>query len=118
MLSGDENNDIFLWDIRNMSKKFNSFIGHNDYITSLQWSNYKETQFVSGSADRRIVMWDISQIGAEMTEGQKQQLNKTEEIAFIHGGHRSKITDLGFSAEHNVIASCEENNTLQVWEMS
>jgi histone-binding protein RBBP4 len=64
LLSGDENNDIFLWDIRNMSKKFNSFIGHNDYITSLQWSNYKETQFVSGSADRRIVMWNISQIGA------------------------------------------------------
>ncbi len=63
-------------------------------------------------------MWDISQIGAEMTENQKQQLNKTEEIAFIHGGHRSKVTDLGFSGEHNLVASCEENNTLQVWQMT
>ena len=63
-------------------------------------------------------MWDISQIGAEMTENQKQQLNKAEEIGFIHGGHRSRVNDLGFSAEHNLVASCEENNILQVWQMT
>jgi len=33
-----------------MSKKYNSFIGHNDAVNCVQWSNYKETQFVSGGA--------------------------------------------------------------------
>ncbi len=64
LLSGGEDGDIFLWDVRNMSKKYNSFIGHNDSVTCLQWSNYHETTFASGSADRKIVLWDISQIGA------------------------------------------------------
>jgi histone-binding protein RBBP4 len=101
-----------------MSKKYNSFVGHNDAVTCLQWSNYKETQFASGSADRKIVVWDVSQIGSEMTEQQKQQQNKTDEIGFIHGGHRSRVTDFCYAEEHNLIGSCEENNMLQVWQMS
>ena len=62
MLTGGEKGDIYLWDIRNMSKKFNSFVGHNDDVTTLKWSNYHETFFMSGSADRKIVVWDINQI--------------------------------------------------------
>lgn len=50
-----------------MSKKYNSFIGHNDVVTVIQWSNYYETTFMSGSADRKIVLWDISQVGSEST---------------------------------------------------
>ena len=64
LLSGGDDSDVYLWDIRNMSKKYNSFVGHNDSVTCLQWSNYHETTFVSGSADRKIVVWNISQIGS------------------------------------------------------
>lgn len=35
LLTGADDGDVYLWDIRNMSKKFNSFVGHNDAITAL-----------------------------------------------------------------------------------
>lgn len=61
LLTGCEDGDVYLWDVRNMSKKFNSFVGHSDAITALQWSPTNPTQFVSSSSDRKVVIWDMSQ---------------------------------------------------------
>ena len=104
LLSGSEDEYIYLWDIRNMSKKYNSFVGHNEAVTCLQWSPLKETQFVSGSSDRKVVVWDIAQIGLEMTEDDKSKENKADEISFIHNGHRSRVTDVCYG--DGVIGSC------------
>lgn len=36
----------------------------------------------------------------------------------MHGGHRAKVTDLSWNQKENlVIASVEEDNVLQVWQM-
>ena len=36
----------------------------------------------------------------------------------MHGGHRSKVTDLSWNQKENlVVASVEEDNVLQVWQM-
>lgn len=62
LLSGGEDGDVYLWDVRNMSKKFSSFVGHNDAINALQWSPFNPTRFMSSSADRKVVVWDVSQV--------------------------------------------------------
>ena len=50
-----------------------------------------------------------------------QQLNqgKLLETKFIHGGHRSRVTDLSWNPfEKGVVASTEEGSVVQVWQMS
>lgn len=39
LLSGGEDSDINLWDTRNMSRSLHKFIGHNDSVTKVEWSN-------------------------------------------------------------------------------
>lgn len=40
------------------------------------------------------------------------------ELLFMHGGHRAKVNDFGWNTkDHLVLASVEENNILQVWQM-
>lgn len=36
----------------------------------------------------------------------------------MHGGHRAKVNDISWNQKENLImASVEENNILQVWQM-
>lgn len=37
---------------------------------------------------------------------------------FIHAGHRTKVLDLAWGPQKELLASTEENNTLQVWKMN
>ncbi len=40
-------------------------------------------------------------------------------MAFIHSGHRSKLTDLDWNPnEHLTLASTEEVNLFQAWRMN
>jgi hypothetical protein len=36
-------------------------------------------------------------------------------MQFIHGGHRSKVVEVSWSHELDLLASSEENSTLHVW---
>lgn len=63
MLSGGADSDIFLWDTRNMSRPLHKFIGHNESVTKVEWSQTNPSSFSSSSFDRKLVTWNISKIG-------------------------------------------------------
>ena len=42
-----------------MNKKIHTFIGHNDFVSKVQWSQENPYRFTSSSFDRRMVVWDM-----------------------------------------------------------
>jgi WD40 repeat protein len=37
-------------------------VGHNDAVNVVAWNPQNSMQFVSGSSDRRAVIWDIERL--------------------------------------------------------
>ena len=56
---------IALWDLRNTSRKLHSFESHTDDVIRAEWSQFNVSVFASCSADRRLIVWDLSKIGEE-----------------------------------------------------
>lgn len=50
---------IRLWDIR-AQNYFGKLTGHNDLITSLEWSEESSSDLYSGSKDGNIIHWDLN----------------------------------------------------------
>lgn len=62
------------------------------------------------------MVWDLSRFGAPQTEEEKR--DGPPELLFVHGGHTSKVSDLSWNPnEKLMLASCAEDNILQVWQM-
>jgi len=55
-----------------------------DEVLHLAWSPHGPTIFASASSDRRINVWDLSQIGVEQTPDDQE--DGPPELMFIHGG--------------------------------
>ncbi|CCE65597.1 hypothetical protein TPHA_0M00190 [Tetrapisispora phaffii CBS 4417] len=110
-------NNIYLYDIRNTGKILHSMTGHEEPVTSLEFSNDKDGILISGSSDRRVIMWDLFEIGAEQQPDEAD--DGLPEVMMIHAGSRSAINDI---STHPSIpwlnASVEENNIVQVWKCS
>lgn len=93
--------------------------GHNNGIFQVKWAPFNETVFASCSSDRRLHVWDLSKIGDEQSDEDRE--DGPPELLFIHGGHTSKISDFSwncYQADHWTIASVAEDNILQIWQMS
>ena len=60
------------------------FEAHTDEVLHLAWSPHSPTIFASASSDRRINVWDLSQIGVEQTPDDQE--DGPPELMFIHGG--------------------------------
>jgi histone-binding protein RBBP4 len=83
-------------------------------VNIVKYHPHHENLFASGSSDRRIIVWDISRIGAEMSD--EELKDGPPEMLFMHGGHTARISDLSWNPnERNMIASVDESNILQVW---
>ena len=79
----------------------------------MSWSPKNETILSSCGADRRLMIWDLSRIGAEQTAEDAE--DGPPELLFIHGGHTAKISDFAWNSHDDwVIASIAEDNILQV----
>ena len=62
-------------------------------------------------------IWDLSRIGMEQTPEDAE--DGPPELLFLHGGHTSKVSDISWNANDEwTIASCSEDNVLQVWNMA
>lgn len=56
-----------------MKNKLHSFESHKEEVRQLQWSPHFETIIGSASTDRRINIWDISRIGDEIPEDDREE---------------------------------------------
>ena len=82
----------------------------------MEWSPHAPSVFASGSSDRRVHIWDIAQIGAEQTPDDAE--DGAPELLFVHGGHTSRITDLGWAPNEKDkwhLVSTAEDNVIMVW---
>lgn len=80
----DSNQTILLHDIKRLGKPLHTFEAHTDEVLHLAWSPRSSTIFASASSDRRINVWDLSQIGVEQTPDDQE--DGPPELMFIHGG--------------------------------
>ena len=100
-----------LWDLRKTGK------GHSRGQRVLDWAPYDEAILGSGSADRRVNIWDVNKIGNEQTPEEAE--DGPPELYFVHGGHKAAVSDFSWN-EHadfaGVIASVDERNVLQIWQ--
>lgn len=71
----------------------------------------------SASADRRVMVWDLSRIDRPQTDEEKK--DGPPELMFMHGGMTAKISDIAWNLnEKLMLASCAEDNILQVWQIA
>lgn len=113
--TGSSDHTIVLSDLRYVSKRLHTLIGHADAVTSLHWSPHDDRVLASAGGDRRAILWDISKIGEE--QSQEDAEDGAPELLFMHGGHTSAITDFAWSPNYEwMMASVSDDNIAQVWQ--
>ena len=84
-----------------MTSQLFNLEGHTSDVTKLQWSPTEQSLLWSGSSDKRILTWDLSE----------------QKAKFIHAGHRSSVSDFDVSStEADTVCSVEEEKILQVYQ--
>ena len=88
------------------------------------------SMFASSSSDRRVDIWDLSNIGNNSNNNthngnkEKNKDNNEEDFApsellFTHGGHTSRVADFDWNPNQELtIASFADDNIIQVWKMA
>ena len=84
ILTWNRSKTVLLHDTRSPTKKLHVFESHTDEVLHLAWSPHNPTIFASASSDRRINIWDLSQIGVEQSPDDQE--DGPPELMFIHGG--------------------------------
>jgi histone-binding protein RBBP4 len=59
-LSGSDDKDVVLWDMRKLTKRIQKFSCHDNSVLKVQWSPFHVGIFGSSGADRRMYIWDLS----------------------------------------------------------
>jgi histone-binding protein RBBP4 len=117
LATGGSDEEVNLWDLRNMSKKIHTFNGHSSGVFSLEWAPFNETILGSSGLDRKVILWDLTKIGEEQTP--EDSVDGPPEILFVHGGHSAKVSDFSWNLNDPwTIGSVSEDNILQVWQMT
>lgn len=114
--AGTDSN-IYLYDRRNISKTLHVMAGHEEAVSSLEFYGEQDGILLSGSSDRRAILWDLAEIGAEQQPDEAD--DGCPELLMIHAGHRSAINDISIHPSIPwLMASVEEENVIQVWKCS
>ena len=72
LLSASADKTCGLWDTRCLSKKMHSFEHHTDKVLGAKWNSKLPGVFASYSEDRRVLVWDINQIGATIASADNE----------------------------------------------
>lgn len=117
LATGGSDNNVCLWDLRNLKQSLHTFQGHKEGVYQVNWAPFSEHILGSSSSDRRLNVWDLSKIGAEQDPDDEE--DGPPELLFIHGGHTAKISDFSWNNSDSwFVASVAEDNILQVWQMA
>ena len=88
------------------------------------------SMFASSSSDRRVDIWDLSNIGNNISNNSRDGKEKNKEkdneedfapseLLFTHGGHTSRVADFDWNPNQELtIASFADDNIIQVWKMA
>lgn len=116
MATGGADKCVNLWDLRNLSEKVHTFEGHAEEVMMVNWAPFSDTILASCSSDRRVIIWDVSKVGEEQSPEDAE--DGPPELLFSHGGHTSRVSDFSWNLNDQwVVASVEEENSLQVWQL-
>ncbi|ETO14146.1 WD-40 repeat protein [Reticulomyxa filosa] len=90
------------------SKLVKTFIGHNDFVYSIDYATFDSYQFIcSGSEDKTVRVWDVE---------------TSKQIKILYG-HLSFVSCVKFSPYHyhnnrrNVICSSSADKTIRFWDV-
>ncbi|KAI0830817.1 histone acetyltransferase type B subunit 2 [Trametes gibbosa] len=117
ILTGSADKTIHLRDRRKLDAPVHIFEAHTDEVLHVAWSPHNPTVFASASSDRRVNVWDISQIGVEQTPDDQE--DGPPELLFVHGGHTARPTDFCWApgeAESWTAGSTSEDNIVMIWQ--
>ncbi|OAG33049.1 histone-binding protein RBBP4 [Nematocida sp. ERTm5] len=117
LATGTKEGALTIWDIRNDAAPIYTLLGHEGDVTQVEWSPHYENVLASCGSDRRVRLWDLSKVGQEQSEEDKE--DGPPELLFIHGGHTDAVCDISWNPhEPWEIASVANDNILQVWQVS
>lgn len=106
---------VNIWDLRFLTSKLHECTAHKEGVFQVSWSPHSPNILGSCSSDRRLLIWDLSKIGAEQSPEDAQ--DGPPELLFVHGGHTAKVSDFSWNCSDPwTIASVAEDNILHIWQ--
>lgn len=102
-VTGSDDRNCYLFDIRVPGRPRNVFQGHIRPVTSVDFSP-TGTMFAAGSHDATIRLWDI------------HQTSKSDSIEMFHTKRMAKVFAVKWSPDNNYVYSGSEDAILRVWK--
>ena len=106
-ITGSSDKTAALWDLRKPDLKLHSFIHHKNSILNVKWNNRRSNIFASSGEDNKILIWDLTQIGANIARDDNEEA--PSEMIFEHGGHLDKINDFDWNQNEDMMFSTNYN---------
>ena len=97
-------------------KKLHNFKHHINDVINVKWNPHIMSIFASSSSDRRVDIWDLSNIGKDINN---EEDIAPSELLFTHGGHTSRVSYFDWNPNQELtIASSFDDNIIQIWKLA